>query len=38
MFYRHYKSRIEEYLVAMEDQAQQLLEVLFADRYDAAPR
>ena len=38
MFYRHYKSRIEEYLVAMEDQAQQLLEVLFADRYDATPR
>jgi len=38
MFYRHYKARIEEYLVAMEDQAQQLLEVLFADRYDAAPR
>ena len=38
MFYRHYKSRIEDYLVAMEDQAQQLLEVLFADRYDAAPR
>jgi biopolymer transport protein ExbB len=38
MFYRHYKSRIEDYLVAMEDQAQQLLEVLFADRYDATPR
>ncbi len=38
MFYRHYKSRIEEYLVAMEDQAQQLLEVLFADRYDQSPR
>jgi len=38
MFYRHYKSRIEEYLVAMEDQAQQLLEVLFADRYDAVPK
>jgi len=38
MFYRHYKSRIEDYLVAMEDQAQQLLEVLFADRYDASPK
>ena len=38
MFYRHYRSRIEEHLVAMEDQAQQLLEVLFADRYDATPR
>jgi biopolymer transport protein ExbB len=38
MFYRHYRSRIEEYLVAMEDQSQRLLEVLFADRYDAAPR
>lgn len=38
MFYRHYKSRIEEYLVAMEDQAQQLLEVLFTDRYDATPK
>jgi hypothetical protein len=24
--------------VAMEDQAQQLLEVLFADRYDAVPK
>ena len=38
MFYRYYKSRIEEYLVAMEDQAQQLLEILFADRYDADPK
>ncbi len=38
MFYRHYKSRIEDYLVVMEDQAQQLLEVLFADRYDAHPK
>jgi biopolymer transport protein ExbB len=38
MFYRYYKSRIEDYLVAMEDQSQQLLEVLFADRYDASPR
>jgi biopolymer transport protein ExbB len=38
MFYRYYKSRIEDYLVAMEDQSQQLLEVLFADRYDAQPK
>ncbi len=38
MFYRHYKARIEDYLVTMEDQAQQLLEVLFADRYDETPR
>jgi biopolymer transport protein ExbB len=38
MFYRHYRSRIEDYVVVMEDQSQQLLEVLFVDRYDAQPR
>lgn len=38
MFYRNFKSRIEDYLVEMEDQSQRLLEVLFADRYDAVPR
>lgn len=38
MFYRHYKSRIEDFLVTMEDQSQQLLEVLFVDRYDSQPK
>jgi len=36
--YRHFKSRIEDFLVDMEDQSQRLLEVLFADRYDQTPR
>jgi len=36
--YRHFKSRIEDFLVDMEDQSQRLLEVLFADRYDPTPR
>jgi biopolymer transport protein ExbB len=30
MAYRHYKSRIEDYLVDMEDEAQKLLDTLFA--------
>lgn len=38
MYYRHFKSRIEDFVVEMEDQSQRLLEVLFADRYDPAPR
>jgi biopolymer transport protein ExbB len=38
MFYRHFKSRIEDFVVEMEDQSQRLLEVLFADRYDPVPK
>jgi biopolymer transport protein ExbB len=30
MAYRHYKSRVEDYLVDMEDEAQKLLDTLFA--------
>jgi hypothetical protein len=30
MAYRHFKSRIEDFLVDMEDEAQKLLDSLFA--------
>ena len=32
LFYRHFKTRVEDYLVTMEDEAQKLLDALFADR------
>jgi biopolymer transport protein ExbB len=32
LFYRHFKSRIEDFLVDMEDEAQKLLDTLFAPR------
>jgi hypothetical protein len=32
LFYRHFKSRIEDYLVDMEDEAQKLLDTLFSGR------
>jgi biopolymer transport protein ExbB len=32
LFYRHFKTRVEDYLVSMEDEAQKLLDSLFAER------
>ncbi len=32
LFYRHFKTRVEDYLVTMEDESQKLLDTLFADR------
>ena len=36
--YRHFKSKVETYVVSMEDQSQQLLEAIFTERYDPEPR
>ncbi len=36
--YRHFKSKVETYVVNMEDQSQQLLEAIFTERYDLEPR
>ncbi len=32
LFYRHFKTRVEDMLVSMEDQAQRLLDTIFAER------
>ncbi len=32
LFYRHFKTRVEDYLVTMEDESQKLLDTLFAER------
>ncbi len=32
LFYRHFKSRVEDFLVDMEDESQKLLDILFAPR------
>jgi biopolymer transport protein ExbB len=31
LFYRHFKTRVEDYLVTMEDESQKLLDTLFAE-------
>jgi biopolymer transport protein ExbB len=36
--YRHFKSKVESFVVSMEDQSQQLLEAIFTERYDLEPR
>lgn len=33
LWYRHFKTRVEDFLVDMEDQAQRLLDTLYADRH-----
>lgn len=33
LWYRHFKTRVEDFLVDMEDQAQRLLDTLYADKY-----
>lgn len=35
LFYRHFKTRVEDYLVTMEDEAQKLIDTLFAERLAA---
>jgi biopolymer transport protein ExbB len=32
LFYRHFKTRVEDYLVTMEDESQKLIDTLFAER------
>lgn len=32
LWYRHFKTRVEDFLVDMEDQAQKLLDILYAER------
>jgi biopolymer transport protein ExbB len=32
LFYRHFKTRVEDYLVSMEDESQKLIDALFAER------
>jgi biopolymer transport protein ExbB len=35
LFYRHFRTRVEDMLVDMEDQAQRLLDMLYAERHRA---
>ena len=36
--YRHFRTRVDDYVVDMEDQSQKLLDAMYSDRYEPAPK